>query len=161
MNAYSYDDNTLKIENKQGNRYNLKLRGWKTIITGDSGTGKTFLVDLIKNIKTGKTQSKYNVDNIETIDSYIDFNIQTLKKFKKKLIIIDAVEDIIPKDAHQEYSKDAEDIQMYIAGDTDNKYLIFTRIPLGIGVSPNHYGEFIVQDGITTITYEFNVKGWD
>lgn len=146
MNAYDYNSNILDIKDKYHNHYRLQLRGNRTLIKGSSGTGKTHIFNLIDSIKNNNTQSDYNVDNIETINKS---NIKQLKDFNNKLIIIDKAEDIL----------DTDDI-LYINGDTSNRYLIFSRVALGIDLSPNHQGDFKTTNGITEIVYRFSVKGW-
>lgn len=146
MNAYNYEQNLLEIKDKYNNNYRLELRGNKNLVKGNSGTGKTYLVDLIKSIKENKVQSEYNVDNIEILNN---LNLCNLKTFKNKLILIDKAEFIL----------DTQNI-LYINSDTNNRYLIFSRVPLGIELSPNHQADFITDNGVTTMNYRFNVKGW-
>lgn len=146
INAYDFKENILEIRDKNNNHYRLELRGNKNLIKGNSGTGKTYLYDLIESIKKKKTESVYNVDNIITLST---LNLSQLREFEDKLIIIDRAEYIL----------DSADIE-YINSDTDNRYLIFARVPLGIELSPNHQADLIEQDGVTMMKYRFNVRGW-
>ena len=63
--AYNHETNILEIKDKYGNHYRLELKGNKNIVKGDSGTGKTYLSDLIESIKKKEIQSDYNVDKID------------------------------------------------------------------------------------------------
>lgn len=146
MNAYNYESNILDIKDKYNNHYILQLRGNKTLIKGSSGTGKTYVYDMIEAIKKKKLQSDYSVENIVPIS---ELNIEQLSKYKDKLIIIDRAEFILKE----------EDI-LHINSDTSNRYLIFSHVALGLDLSPNHQGDLITENGITKIQYRFNVKGW-
>lgn len=146
VDAYNYETNILDINDKYGNHYRLELRGNKNIIKGNSGTGKTYLSDLIESIKKKEVQSEYNVDNIIILNA---LNIDQLKAFKNKLIIIDRAEFLLDSQA-----------VLYINSDLDNRYLIFSRVPLGVDLSPNHQADFCTQGDTTVMLYRFEVKGW-
>lgn len=146
IEAYNWKTNILEIKDKYNNHYKLELRGNKNIVKGESGTGKTYLAKLIESIKKRETLSEYNVDNIIILNL---FNIDQLRTFKDKLIIIDRADYILEK----------QDV-IYINSDINNRYLIFSKVPLGIDLSPNHQADFVTNDTITIMEYRFNVKGW-
>lgn len=146
IEAYNWETNILEIKDKYGSHYKLELRGNKNIVKGDSGTGKTYLAKLIESIKKKELQSEYNVDNIIILNL---INKDQLKAFRNKLIIIDRADYILGK---QE--------AVYMNSDINNRYLIFSRVPLGIDLSPNHQADFIIKDTVTIMEYRFNVKGW-
>lgn len=146
VDAYNHETNILEINDKYGNHYRLELRGNKNIVKGNSGTGKTYLSDLIESIKKKEIQSEYNVDNIIILNA---LNINQLQTFKNKLIIIDRAEFLLDSQA-----------VLYINSDRDNRYLIFSRVPLGVDLSPNHQADFDTQGNMTVMTYRFDVKGW-
>ena len=67
---YDYTTNILDFTRKDGMRYYLKLRNKITIIDGDSGTGKTLLVNEIVHLKqSNKLLTGIDVDNIVFISS--------------------------------------------------------------------------------------------
>lgn len=142
--AYNFESNVLEINDKNNNHYRLELRGNKNQIKGNSGTGKTYLYDLIESIKKKAAQSDYNVDNIITLSA---LNLSQLREFEDKLIMIDRAE----------YLLNRTEIE-YINSDTSNRYLIFSRVPLGIEMSPNHQADFVEQEGVTVMKYRFDVE---
>lgn len=149
MNIYNWDTNTIQFEDKLGNKVNLQLRGNRTIITGESATGKTLLCTKIMNIQGDKNvYNKYNADNIVVLSDNI--NTEALKKLKNKLIIIDRFEQNL----------NSQDIIEYINNDKNNKYLIITREAPGIEITPNHVAELQYKNNEFTLNYRFNVKGW-
>ena len=145
--CYNWDTNILDFNDKYGNHYYLQLRGNKNIIKGSSGTGKTYLYKKLSKLKQKLNNiSNYDIDNILLLNKD---NLDKLGKTKNKLIIIDNADLLL--------NNNAIDI---INMDDDNRYLIFTRVPLGIEISPNHQAEFVKEDNKTILKYRFNVKGW-
>lgn len=144
VTAYDRESNTLEIKDKYKNHYRLQLRGNRTLIKGNSGTGKTFLCSLIEGIQKGLIQSEYDVSNIMVLNR---LNISSLWKAKDKLIMIDRAEYLLSE----------EDV-LKINSDTFNRYLIYSRVPLGIETSPNHQGDLFDDGGVTIIKYRFDVK---
>lgn len=50
--CYDWQSNVLKFTDVNGNKYNLKFRGNKTIVHGDSATGKSLLCTMLKATST-------------------------------------------------------------------------------------------------------------
>lgn len=147
IDIYNWDTNILDIRDKYGNHYKLELRGNKNIVKGCSGSGKSFLCEMIDRIKDGaNTNAKYNASNIILLNRD---NIDKLPEYKNKFIIIDKAE-LLLNDNNIEF----------INTDDNNRYLIFSRTPLGIELSPNHHADLLTENGMTTMQYRFNVKGW-
>lgn len=145
--VYNWETNTIDISDKYKNRFNLQLRGDKNIVKGSSGTGKTFLCNHINKIK-----NSFNTGNIPNVDNIILLNKENkgnLSTYINKLIIVDSA-DLLLSD---------EDIDV-INRDCNNRYLLFSREPLGIEISPNHQADLITNGNLTTLQYRFNVKGW-
>ncbi len=145
---YNFDKNILAFKNDMS--YDLHFKGDITIVTGNSGTGKTYLVDFIAKLKKAldKKSSKYSADNIFILDIE---NLSKLKSQSGKLIIIDRADVLL---------QGKEWVVDFINHDLNNKYLIFARGNLGIEVSPNHYATFVNSDDCITLHYEFNEWGW-
>lgn len=140
LNVYNWETNTIDLTDKYNNHYNLKLRGNKNIVKGSSGTGKSYLYNMILKIKQRMDKtSKYCADNIFLVS--LD-NKDKLDKLNHKLIIIDKAELLL----------DEKDINI-INTDDNNRYLIFSRDPLGIEVSPNHQADMVNENGTTTLRY--------
>lgn len=146
-NIYDWETNVIDIMDKYENHFYLELRGNKNTVKGSSGTGKSFLFNMIKAIKQRMDKTaRYNADNIFLLSKD---NIDKLESVKNKLIMIDKAELLLGV-------KEVEFINM----DDDNRYLIFSRAPLGIEMSPNHQADLVTEDGITKLQYRFNVRGW-
>ena len=67
--CYDWQSNVLKFTDVNGNKYNLKFRGNKTIVHGDSATGKSLLCTMLKsyiNDNNNASFKPYNADNIFT-----------------------------------------------------------------------------------------------
>lgn len=142
--VYDWGTNILSVNDKLGNKYYLELRGDKNIVKGCSGSGKSFLVDRLSKLKKNTLGiSEYDVSNIVVLS--VD-NIDKLKDYKNVLIIIDNAEVLLT----------GEDIDI-INNDINNRYLVFTRVPLGIGVSPNHHADLVTENGVTKMSCRFNI----
>jgi hypothetical protein len=48
----------------------------------------------------------------------------------------------------------------HIAVDSGNQYVICSRGGVGLGVSPNHYGELKQEGKRITTTFHWNERGW-
>lgn len=90
----------------------------------------------------------YDTFNIVFLDKT---NMHYISSMKNKLIVIDRADLTLDKEA----------VEMINMDWGTNKYLIFSRKPLGIDLSPNYYGEFIEKNGVVEIKYEFDVGGWN
>lgn len=149
-NCYNWTSNTLKFSDKNGNRFNLKFKGDKTIVSGESATGKTFICTSLDRLIKDKNNSlkPYSADNIFILT---DDNYERLSLQEKKLIIIDRAEFVID-----------EDIVNFINRDKKNRYLIFLRKAMGIELSPNHFAELKRDESTkeTVLDYQFDIKGW-
>lgn len=145
---YNWESNVLDYSDKYGNHYLLELKGPKNIIKGCSGTGKTFLYESLKKLSLAKDDlSKYDLSNIALVNAE---NKGKTSQYKNRLIIIDDADLIL----------DSERVKR-INEDTNNRYLFFSRVPIGLEVSPNHEADLIVDDdGVTRLKYRFSVKGW-
>ena len=145
--CYNWENNILKFTDKNGNRFNLEFKGEKTIVSGDSATGKTLICTLLNNISKDKNKSlkPYHADNVFVLS---DDNIEKLPNQKNKLVIIDRAE-LILNDA----------IVRYINSDRENRYLLFLRKAIGIELSPNHFAELKKNENETVLEYTFDVKG--
>lgn len=154
IQCFNWDTNTLNIETQSGIKFNLVIRENKTVICGESATGKTLLCNTIKEYKELKgladgsadSLKKYDTNNIIILDKS---NKNELSNLKHKLIIIDRADLIL----------DRKNIRM-INYDTDiNKYLLISRKPLGIDIIPNNFGEFRNKNGVIEIEYIFDTFG--
>lgn len=151
VDVYNWDRNILEFKGRLNNHFYLELRGNKNIVRGDSATGKTFLCDALSKL-SGDTNSgrPYNMDNIIVINSHSNKPWNHVDKdIKPKLVLIDEAALFLSP----------EDIKL-INADNHNRYLLFSREPMGIRVTPNHVADFVQEDGKTVMKYRYNVKGW-
>ena len=146
--CYNFDENILNFKAKNGLTIDLRFRGNKTILYGDSGTGKSLIVTLLSRIQSDTSWlALYNADNVLLINSN---NRAEIYKANRKLIIIDKGERII-----------TDSIVSKINSDRINRYLIMTRKSFGFDVSPNHYATLIRENNTLKLDYKFSVRGWN
>lgn len=149
--CFNWDNNTLYVSDLSGNTFNLEFKGFKTIINGKSAAGKSLLCGILENLMSDLNPDdfkEYDTSNIFIVNKQ---NITSLRNLKRNLIIIDRADIILDK-------KTVEIIN-YDCG--INKYLIFSRKPLGIDISPNYFGILEEHNGVFTIKYEFDIGGWN
>ena len=147
-NCYEWDKNQLKFIDINKNSYNFKFRGNKTIVCGESSTGKTLMCTIISSyIEDNNTGLKpYNTDNIFVVNRY---NKDKLKEQKGKFIIIDRAEMLL----------DDNDVNTINSDRGLNRYLIFCRKALGIEVSPNHYANIVKNNKSLELYYPLTIRG--
>lgn len=149
-NCYDWDTNILHFTTKDDITFHLELKGKKTILYGDSGTGKSLLVTILNRFKSDDSWLKpYNTDNILIITSS---NLDEIVKSSGKLIIIDKGERVLTDDI----------IDIINADRGINRYIIMVRKSLGIAVSPNYYGKLVRKnDKRIELEYSYNIAGWN
>lgn len=100
-----------------------------TILTGDSGTGKTAAFSFIKECMA------LNPDIVCL--NYLDFKkniISIIKSLKKKLIVIDNADVLL-----------GDDIRKYIALDDKNQYVIIGRNPKNLFATKENLFELVSE----------------
>jgi hypothetical protein len=148
--CYSWETNTLDFKDLNGIRYHLKFKGTKTIIGGETATGKTIicnkLLDIIYDDNIG--MKPYNASNIFILTRE---NRKLLCEQSQKLVIIDRAEMILNESEIE-----------FINNDTSiNRYLLFARAPLGVYLSPNYFAEIVHNGTDVEISYLFDERGWN
>lgn len=130
-------------------KFDLQLRGKKVQVLGDSATGKTMIANILKNdSQSGKFNNIMEYPNVHVIDS--TFKREILEGYSSSLILIDRGDLIL-----------TPDIVLFIRTDRRNKYLIFARCALGLGISPNYFGHLKLNgDGFLRIEYMCSERGW-
>ena len=147
--CYDWEKNILEFEDVNGNRYFLKFKGNKTIVQGESASGKTLICSMLKDyIDDNNIDLKpYDAGNIFMLSKD---NIDKIEKQINKLIIIDRAEFILNKETIDFINQDRG----------INRYLIFLRKPMGIELSPNHFAILTKHEDVINLTYEYNELGW-
>lgn len=148
---YNFDSGRLVANYRNIVSFNLDIRKPITQIYGDSATGKTLLVNFIKN---EKRNSKFNAGGINDLSNIFVFDdIVTesdLSDIKNSLIVIDRCDLIL-----------SLNIVDFIVEDKSNNYLLFSRTSLPLGLSPNYYGEFVHDfDNNIIISYKYSEVSW-
>lgn len=146
--CYDWNSNILDFMDIKGNKYNLELKGNKTIVLGESATGKTMICKILQGYSKDRNDVKpYATDNIFIMS---DENKDKLRIQKNKLVIIDRAEFLL----------DDEAVNFINADRGYNRYLIFARKPIGLEVSPNYFAELVREEDMFKLTYQFDIKGW-
>lgn len=146
VDLYNWNTKMIQYEDKKGLQIELDLRGRIIVVDGDSGTGKSYLCQIIRTIQESFGNSEYNVDNIVLINK---MNKSSLRDYNNKLIIIDRAELLLN-----------EDDTNYITMDGRNRYLIFARYPIGLGISPNYFAKMIRDNKKLYLEYYIFAEGW-
>lgn len=148
---YNFDSGRLVANYRNIVSFNLDIRKPITQIYGDSATGKTLLVNFIKN---EKRNSKFNAGGINDLSNIFVFDDivteSNLSDIKNSLIVIDRCDLIL-----------SLNIVDFIVEDKSNNYLLFSRTSLPLGLSPNYYGEFVHDfDNNIIISYKYSEVSW-
>ena len=110
--------NRLYVKTVNGIIFDLDLRGRIVLIDGNSGTGKTFLLNTIKNNQLNPVSLRDNLESdlsdVVTIDVFTKDRINNIKNMSNKLIIIDNADIILN-----------QDMANFISLDKNNQYLIY------------------------------------
>lgn len=146
--CYNWEENRLRFKDSNNKEYDIKLRGNITVVNGDSASGKSLVVHKLSEFKArnNKGMTPYSIDNIFIVN--MDNKDKILEQHDK-LIIIDRAEMIM-----------TPDLAYFINRDSENRYLVYSRAPIGIEVSPNYYANMIDENGVLKIRYLYSVKGW-
>ena len=148
--CYDWNTNTLDFTDVNGNKYYFELKGTKTIVGGETATGKTLvcnkLMDIIQDDNIG--MKPYAANNIFV---FTQQNREKLFEQNHKLILIDRAEMVLSE----------VEIEFINADTSSNRYIIFARAPLGIDLSPNYFAEIENDSGTTKIKYLFDERGWN
>lgn len=148
--VYNFDKGNLSATYRDIVSFDLEIRKPITQIYGNSATGKTLLVNYVKN---EKRNNKYNesIEDLSNIFVFDDtFSIEDISKISNSLIIIDRCDLIL-----------SSDIVNFIVADRSNHYLLFSRTALPLGISPNYYGELVCSDTNTiSISYKYSEVSW-
>lgn len=149
--VYDFDNGKLIAKYRDIVSFDLELRKPITQVYGDSATGKTLLVNYIKNEKRNNKFNNEEINDLSNIIVFDDiFDVSAMSKVTHYLIIVDRCDLIL-----------TSNIIDFIASDRNNNYLLFSRTGLPLGISPNYYGEFICDDNnVISIFYKYSEVSW-
>ena len=97
---------------------NIKLRQPKTVLNGDSATGKSYLYHVIEQYTQDNNRTDIlclNIDNVNLSDT--EYIINKISKIENGIIVIDQADDILSDN----------DLWDYVMCDNKNYYIIFGR----------------------------------
>lgn len=147
----------------------LVLRGRITMIRGNSGVGKTYLVELLQKVQStpydNTTSVKINIDindlfmvtarnglSIET-EAFRKIIYDIIKKFSNKVIILDEADILL---------EDFDALRKFIEHDTNNIYVLICRNDnlLNLGMTPANIATAVINNGVLELDYKYDVGGW-
>lgn len=136
---FNYDTKEFDFISKDNIEFKFSLR-CRTVIKGDSGSGKTYLAELIQDRQRAERENdeESTMPNITVITN--KEAVDTIRKVKRHLIIIDRADYILNEDAVK-----------YINSDCNNIYLIYSRKQIGLEISPNYVGKLKRIGNIITL----------
>jgi len=132
-----------------GYMFDFELRPRATIISGDTGSGKSFFCHCLKEA-SNDPENRGRFSNFVLFEHNLE-DIESIRQKKDKVIIIDNADRLLADNAG---------LIEHIATDYDNQYIIIGRRLYDIDVSPNHHATVKEKDGKFTLDYKWNVPGW-
>lgn len=138
----------LKGYNDEGKaiRYDLELRGNVTIVGGDSGTGRTLMCQVVRQMISYGDRDKlvFDATNASAV------SVAVLKTYKSKLILFDDADMILKGN-----------LLKYVLSDKNNYYILFRRDNYDVHLSPNYYAELVLDENrVGRFKYKWEKVGW-
>lgn len=109
--------------NAQPFTYHLEFEDRITLVRGDSATGKTYLYQMLEDLKLTENYSAIKLFNYKSDDFHLE-----LKLCRNKFIVIDNADTIL----------DDED-RKFINFERSNQYMLFLRNCDGLNLSANSF----------------------
>lgn len=144
---YDWKSNKLEFRDTLGKVFQLEFRGSRTIINGNSGTGKTYLTNYLGKMKYADDDNSLG-------------NVFILNKDNKDKLLSGEVKHSLVVIDRGDIAVDEKVVECINNDRGINRYLIFIRKPVGIDITPNHFAELVDCGGVVRLKYRFNVKGW-
>lgn len=142
---YDYTTNRLQIKTKKVN-FDLEIRKPVTIVRGGSASGKTLLVNTIKEVQNFRKNIGLSVkDNIILITNNDEFEVED----KEQLVIIDRGDFNL-----------TETICEKIKSCKKTRFLIMSRVFYDLGVTPNYYAELTQNKDTIELQFKFSERSW-
>lgn len=127
-----------------GYKYNLEFAPRITLISGNSGTGKTVLFKYFKAIEDGNNNSNIMALNTSKVKSLKKSGVDIANLIintKNKLVVIDNADLIL-----------TEPVTKAILFNQDNQYILFGRTCNGLCLDENEIAELEINDNNEIIT---------
>lgn len=132
---------------KNGYDIKLKFNSRITLIQGDSGTGKTYIYQILDTVRIAKEYNNIVCYNSRYLSNEHASLLDKIQNLKDKLIVIDNAEIILG-------SKERK----YIMMDHSNQYIIFGRDVTGLGLSERCIGELRTKRNSIELVYPLYEK---
>lgn len=146
----------------------LVLRGKITVICGDSGAGKTYLIEMLSDIINSDLLGntiKLNIDtnrivtiteNYDKTTSHDEIDtmlLNKLKQYRDKIIFIDEADSRL---------ENSSDLRKFIEMDIRNIYVLVHKTAnlLNLGITPANIAKAIIKDNTLELVYNYDVGGW-
>lgn len=98
---------------------NIELKQNYTVLNGDSGTGKTYLYEIINQYASENNRKDIICINLDNVNSEnIEFVINKIKNSKNSIIFVDQADSLFMR---------AEELKDYISRDRNNYYIIASK----------------------------------
>lgn len=131
-------------------RYDLELRGHITIITGDSATGKTLLINRIQELQVDERLNNFKHLDVDREIKILGIESEITSIVNGCFYIIDNADLVLDTTLRDDIMRNR----------FDSRFLIFGRSDYNLGLSPNYFGEFYNDSGVIKVHYDFSSKGW-
>lgn len=115
--------------------YNLMFYDRITLVRGDSATGKTYLYQMLEDLRMTKEFSAIRLFNYKTEDFH-----ESLEKCRDKFVVIDNADILL----------EAEDKQ-FINFERSNQYMLFLRNCDGLNLSANSFTILDKQENVISL----------
>lgn len=133
----------IKLES-MGYKIDLKLRDRVTVINGESGSGKSFLYQLISRVPNLDNVLCINYESIRVKANYYGI-LNTLREIKNSIVIIDQADDI---------QREHMEIMEAVDNDNNNTFIIMGRNPK-VMCNISDIAEMNIHDKTVEIKYSF------
>lgn len=148
IDLYDFENGILKVDCRVLS-YDLNIRPNITVISGESGTGKSLLANYLEGLKYANVYNKCLDINVNVLSYTYEFLKDEVIRRPSTLVVIDRADLILNE----------EDIE-FIRCDDNHHYLIFARTCHNFGISPNYFGDFVITGNRVTINYHFSEPCW-
>ena len=122
--------------------YCLQFADRITLVRGDSATGKTYLYQMLEDLKLTDEYREIKLFNYKSDDFH-----QELQKCRKKFIVVDNADTILD-----------EDDRRFINFETSNQYLLFLRNCDGLNLSAGSFMLLHEEEDKVTLKRELVIR---
>ena len=137
--------------------FEVELRGYITILEGESNTGKSFLLKSLYQtyLDNPKSFERYKIEGVfyYNCQSKVTDLFSDVKRQRNSLFLIDNADSFLIS------QKEYKAIE-YIRYDCYNQYLIVSRLGAIFYVTPNHFAKLKREGNKIVTTFDWSVPGW-